>query len=115
MHESIVVRPTADTVEPSVKHAKLAIAPVAVQVFQKENGRNFLLQYGAGKQLIRYPHEEVDIMLLQNFLSAMPQRAPQIRGIPSVGFDLILEEPLDSRRMLARTALPQSPANAGRN
>ena len=63
MHEPIMVCPTADAVEPCLKHAKLAIATPVVQVLQEKNGRNFFFQYGAKEQLICYLYQEVELML----------------------------------------------------
>ncbi len=94
MHQSIMVRPTADAVEPCLKHAKLAIAKLRVEFFQQEYRRYFLFQHRAGKKIVSHLDQKIEIILPQDFSPKPSDRPAQITGIPSMRLNLVFEETL---------------------
>jgi hypothetical protein len=111
VHQSIMIGPTADAVEPRFKKLEFGIATLRSQILEEENARNLLFQYRAGEQLIRHLHQKVELVLTQDFFAATSYRASQVRRIPSVRLDLFFEEPLHSRRVLSRPTIFQCAAN----
>jgi len=115
MHETIVIGPAADAVEPGFEQTKFAIPKLGVEVFQQKHGRNFFLQHGSTKQLIGYREQEIEILLTQNFPPTSSHRPAQRGRIPSVRFDFFFEEPLHTGSVLGGTAVFENAPDSGGN
>lgn len=104
MHQSVVIGPTADAVEPGLEPLKLRVAELAVEFLQQKHGGHFLYQYRAGKKMIGDLDQEVEPLFLPYFPSKTDSGAAQVSGIPASRFGFIFEEPLHAHSMLGGAA-----------
>ena len=105
MHEPVVISPTAYAIKPLLEHSKFAGTTFGIEPFQQKYCGNFLFEDISGKQIVRNLSQKLEVMLTQNFSSAMAHPPPQGGRVPSVGFDFLLEEPLHAGGMLGRAAV----------
>src|SRR3984957_13538104 len=106
-----MIRPTDDAVEPRFKSLKFAVAKLEVEFFQQEHGGHFFFQHRATEKMISDLDQEVEPVFLSYFPPKTEGGAAQIRRVPSVRFNFVLEEPLHARGMLCSAALFQRTAN----
>jgi hypothetical protein len=66
VHESVVVSPARNPVQPGLKQAKLHVTEFLSQSFQKENGKDFFFQNLPNEKFLCDLHKEVDPELLSN-------------------------------------------------
>ncbi len=113
MNEGVVIRPTADAVQPTFKLAKLAIAELCLQVLKQQDGQNLFLENSSREQFVGNLHQEREIPFAQNIFPKSPRRAAKMPRIPSVRLDLFFEKPLHSRGVFSRTSPFESAAKLG--
>src|SRR5580700_5927995 len=111
MHQRIVIRPTADPRQPRFKQSELILSKLTRQVLKQKHRKDFLLKILSREKFVSRPQQEGKSEFLENCPSAFHRCPAQISRIPSVRFNLFLEEPLHARRMLGRTAILQQAAN----
>src|SRR5579885_941934 len=76
MHQSIMIGPAANAIEPRLEEPKFALAEIAGEVLKKEDREDFLFQYAARKQLIRCSHEGIDARLVPDLAPITTCNAP---------------------------------------
>ena len=91
MHESVVIGPTADAVEPGLEQLEFAVAKLTIESLQQEHGGNFFFEDGAGEKIVGCLDQKVETVFFPHFAPETNARAAQVRCIPSVGFDFILK------------------------
>src|SRR5271170_5204340 len=111
MHQRVMIRPTADAVEPSLEEFELGVAELAIEFLQQEHGDYLFVQHRAQEKAIGDLDQKIEPALFSHFPAKTDSGAAQIWRVPAVRFDFIFEEPLHARGMLGRAAVFQYAAN----
>jgi hypothetical protein len=113
MDQAVVVSPTADAVEPRLEQLEFAVAKPTVEFFQQEHGSKPLFEHRSGKEVAGYLDEKVEPVFSPHFVPEMNRGAAQVRCMPSVRLDYILEKPPHTRGVLVGAGAFQCAADLG--
>lgn len=92
MDQSVVVGPSADAVDPRFEAQEVTLVHLVREILQQEHSKYFLFQHAAGEQPVCDEDEEFEIVLLQEFSSAVAGE-----GAQSCGTDWVRNESLRNR------------------
>src|SRR4029077_19412401 len=111
MDQRIMIRPTADAVQPRRKQLVFIVTKLGIEFLQQKYGGDFFLQNRAGKKLIRTLAQKIETVFFWILPPKADGSAAQIRRVPATRFDFLLEEPLHPLRVLGRAAPFQGSPN----
>src|SRR5580704_11244933 len=115
MHQPIVVSPTRNAGQPGLKQSKFGVAELVRHFLQQEYGKDFFFQNPTGEKLVCNSQKKVETKLFSNPAAETDGYTAQSGGIPSVRFDLVLEEPLHTVRVLSGTVVPEQMPDLSRD
>src|SRR5581483_4153611 len=119
MHQSVMVRPAGDAIQPGFEQRKLGIVKIESQILQLQHCADFFLEYAAAEKAICDFNKEWKSLVLQHRAPAAAGKPPQVAGIPAMRFDFLLEEPLHPGCVFSRAItaenLPDSARRARRS
>ena len=63
VHQAIVICPAADSTEPFLQQAELAVSKLRVQIFEQQNGGRLFFEHPSGEQLVGHTHQKIQTVL----------------------------------------------------
>src|SRR5580692_12329493 len=93
-----------------------SVSPNSSVIFSSRNtAKDFFFQNPPGEQLVCNAQKKVETKLFSNPAAETDGYSAQFGGIPSVRFDLVLEEPLHTVRVLSGAAVPEQMPDLSRD